>query len=81
MAASGLASIAEAGAARGPPTVPARWALVLAGLEGVYRRRAGAITRTLPIDRFCFFERRTIDGQRYVDPGRHVQLAEDVTDV
>jgi hypothetical protein len=42
---------------------------------------AGAITRTLPIDRFCFFERRTIDGQRYVDPGRHVQLAEDVTDV
>jgi hypothetical protein len=49
--------------------------------QGVYRRRAGAITRTLPIDRFCFFERRTIDGQRYVDPGRHVQLAEDVTDV
>ena len=47
----------------------------------VYRRRAGAITRTLPIDRFCFFERRTIDGPRYVDPGRHVQLAEDVTDV
>ena len=49
--------------------------------QGVYRRRAGAITRTLPIDRFCFFERRTIDGPRYVDPGRHVQLAEDVTDV
>ena len=32
MAASGLASIADAGAARGPPTVPARWALVLLGL-------------------------------------------------
>ena len=201
MAASGLASIADAGVARGPPTVPARWALVLLGLaaaatsftlallsedvsgtlgeplliaaltawvtlsyvvcglvawwrrpanrfgplliiagfvnflstlvwssrdvlhtlgqvldlvppvlflhvflafpdgrlkgrfvrsfvataetsgQGVYRRPAGAITRTLPIDRFCFFERRTIDGPRYVDPGRHVQLAEDVTDV
>ena len=32
MAASGLASIADAGAARGPPPVPARWALVLLGL-------------------------------------------------
>lgn len=32
MAASGLASIADAGAARGPPTVPVRWALVLLGL-------------------------------------------------
>lgn len=32
MAASGLASIADAGAARAPPTVPARWALVLLGL-------------------------------------------------
>jgi hypothetical protein len=49
--------------------------------QGVFRRRASAIARTLPIDRFCLFERRTIDGQRYVDPGRHVQLAEDVTDV
>jgi hypothetical protein len=32
MAASGLASISDAGAARAPPTVPARWALVLLGL-------------------------------------------------
>jgi hypothetical protein len=32
MAASGLASNADAGAARGPPPVPARWALVLLGL-------------------------------------------------
>jgi signal transduction histidine kinase len=32
MAASGLASIADAGAARGPPTVPTRWTLVLLGL-------------------------------------------------
>jgi hypothetical protein len=32
MGASGLASIAEAGVARGPPTVPVRWALVLGGL-------------------------------------------------
>jgi len=31
MAASGLASIADAGAARGPPTVPTRWTLVLLG--------------------------------------------------
>jgi hypothetical protein len=35
MGASGLASIAEAGVARGPPTVPVRWALVLGGLAAV----------------------------------------------
>jgi hypothetical protein len=32
MAASGLASIADASAARGPPALPTRWALVLLGL-------------------------------------------------